>query len=223
MRLYPHTKTFGVGIYLRESVKYGKIKYMNIKSQVESLLFLSPKPMTVKRLTEVSGAKKDEVSKALAELKGEYASRAGGTSLIEHQGSYQMTTSAENAEMVRNFLKEEQLGELTKPGLETLTIVAYRGPLTKAELEQIRGVNCSLILRNLMIRGLVDRREDKQRMQTVYEATHDFLRYIGVTNVKELPDYEKLSTHESLERLLEEAEKRSMKQSQESTTPVPQQ
>ncbi len=179
--------------------------------------------MTVKRLSEVSGAKKDEVKKALGELKTEYAQRKGGITLLDHQEAHQFTTSAENAEMVRNFLKEEQLGELTKPGLETLTIVAYRGPLTKAELEQIRGVNCGLILRNLMIRGLVDRREDKQAMRTVYEVTHDFLRYLGVTSVKELPDYEKLSTHESIERVLEEAEKRTMKQPQESTSPSPQQ
>ena len=178
---------------------------MNLKSQIESLLFLSPKPMTVKRLSEIAGVKKEELNSALSELKKEYDERKGGLALIDHQGSYQMSTSSENSEIVRQFLKDEQLGELTRPGLETLTIVAYRGPLTKAELEQIRGVNCGLILRNLIIRGLVDRREEKDLMRIVYEVTHEFLRHLGITSVKELPDYEKLSTHESLERMLEEA------------------
>lgn len=184
---------------------------MNLKSWVESLLFLSPKPMTLKRLSEATGAKKEEIQTVCEELKKEYDERKGGLALIDHQGSYQVSTAAENSEMVRNFLKEEQLGELTKPGLETLTIVAYRGPLTKAELEQIRGVNCGLILRNLIIRGLVERREEKDKLRTVYEVTHDFLRYLGITSIKELPDYEKLSTHESIERVLEEATKRTEK------------
>ena len=180
---------------------------MNLKSQIESLLFLSPKPVAVKKLAEVTGGKKEEIKTILEGLKKEYDERGGGVSVIDHQGSYQMSTSAENSEMVRNFLKDEQLGELTKPGLETLTIIAYRGPLTKAELEQIRGVNCGLILRNLIIRGLVERREEKNKLRTVYEVTHEFLRYLGLTSIKELPDYEKLSTHESIERVLEEAGK----------------
>lgn len=176
---------------------------MSLKSKIESLLFLSPKPMTLKRLTEITGAKKDEIKPVCEELRKEYEERDGGLAIIDHQESYQMSTASDSAEMVRDFLKQEQLGELTKPGLETLTIVAYRGPLTKAELEQIRGVNCGLILRNLMIRGLVERREEKEKLRTVYEVTHDFLRYLGVTSIKELPDYEKLSTHESIERVLE--------------------
>ena len=181
---------------------------MNLKSQIESLLFLSPKPVAVKKLAEVTGGKKEEIKTILEDIKKEYDERSGGVSVIDHQGSYQMSTSAENSEMVRNFLKDEQLGELTKPGLETLTIIAYRGPLTKAELEQIRGVNCGLILRNLIIRGLAERREEKDKLRTVYEVTHEFLRYLGLTSIKELPDYEKLSTHESIERVLEEAGKR---------------
>ena len=171
---------------------------MNLKSQIESLLFLSPKPVAVKKLAEVTGGKKEEIKTILEGLKKEYDERGGGVSVIDHQGSYQMSTSAENSEMVRNFLKDEQLGELTKPGLETLTIIAYRGPLTKAELEQIRGVNCGLILRNLMMRGLVKEVEDPANLLPTYEVTMDYLRHLGLNNLQDLPDYDKLHNHENI-------------------------
>jgi len=73
-----------------------------------------------------------------------------------------MTTAKESSEIVEKFLKEELTGEMTRPQLETLTIIAYRGPMTKMEIEQIRGVNCSLILRNLLMRGLVEAKLDKK-------------------------------------------------------------
>ena len=104
--------------------------------------------------------------------------------------------------MAQTYAKEEVSGELTKPSLETLTIVAYRGPVTKAELEQIRGVNCSLILRNLLIRGLIEGSFDKVKATTVYDVTHDFVRFLGLAEVEELPDYAKLHNHETLLALL---------------------
>jgi segregation and condensation protein B len=87
---------------------------------------------------------------------------------------------------------------LTQPSIETLTIIAYRGPISKAEIEKIRGVNCSLILRNLMIRGLVDFDIDKNNGQELYNVTVDFLQYLGLNTVEDLPDYMRLHQLESL-------------------------
>jgi segregation and condensation protein B len=86
--------------------------------------------------------------------------------------------------------------------LETLTIIAYRGPVTRAELEQIRGVNCSIILRNLAMRGLITTASDKQTMQVTYSITFDFLKFLGLQQQSELPDYEKLNSSQALEQLL---------------------
>jgi segregation and condensation protein B len=86
--------------------------------------------------------------------------------------------------------------------LETLTIIAYRGPVSRAEIEQIRGVNCAIILRNLLMRGLVENQEDKKKMQTVYNITFDFLQFLGLKEQSELPDYAKLNSSESLEKIL---------------------
>ena len=93
---------------------------------------------------------------------------------------------------------------MTQPSLETLTIIAYRGPITKPEIEQIRGVNCSLILRNLLIRGLIEEKEDKQRLQNTYTISFDFLRHLGADRVEELPQYSDLHTDEVVGQLIQE-------------------
>ena len=121
------------------------------------------------------------------------------------RGGVQMVTAGYNAKLVKDFIKEETTGELTRAALETLTIVAYRGPITRAELEQIRGVNCAVILRHLLIRGLVESIENKKKMQTTYNVTFDFLRFLGLNQQSELPDYDKLNSSESLQRMLEAA------------------
>jgi segregation and condensation protein B len=178
---------------------------MSLRSEIESLLFVSSRPLSVKRLVEVTGHKREEVTEALAELEKSYAERPeSGVVILRNGEEVQSATSPENAEMIKTFLKDETFGELTRPALETLTIVAYRGPLAKAELEQIRGVNCSLILRNLMIRGLVEVKEEARPdgPTSMYGVTFDFIRYLGLRQVSELPDYENLRNEENLKKLI---------------------
>lgn len=178
-----------------------------LTSKIESLLFVAARPMSVKRLTEVCDASKEEVSAALDELAAAYNAEGSGIRLLRNGNDVQMSTSPDNSRLVQDFLKDETTGELTKPSLETLTIVAYRGPVTKAELEQIRGVNCSLILRNLLMRGLVEAQGEPYDPQTTFRVTLDFLRFLGVAGVEELPDYDKLRSHENVVRVLEMAVK----------------
>jgi segregation and condensation protein B len=180
---------------------------MSVKSEIESLLFVSSRPLSAKQLAEATGHPKKEVEEALAALAADYDARdASGVMLLRNGDEVQLATSAGNAELVKAFLKDESFGELTRPALETLTIVGYRGPLTKAELEQIRGVNCSLILRNLMIRGLVETeggKTDDPSAPATYRVTFDFLRYLGIRQMSELPDYENLRSDENLQKLLD--------------------
>lgn len=180
---------------------------MSVKSEIESLLFVSSRPLSVKRLSDVTGHSKDEIKKALEALTAELVARPESGFIVMRSGDeVQLATSPDHAEMVKAFLKDESFGELTRPALETLTIIGYRGPLTKAELEQIRGVNCSLILRNLMIRGLVETeggKADDPTAPALYRATFDFLRYLGIRETSELPDYEHLRSDENLQKLLE--------------------
>ncbi|MCG2686917.1 SMC-Scp complex subunit ScpB [Candidatus Parcubacteria bacterium] len=173
-----------------------------IKKNIESILFISNKPLSTKQLADLVGKGKAEIETVLESLKREYNNSDRGIKIIEHNGKIQMATDSNSSEIVEKFLKQELTGEMTRPQLETVTIIAYRGPVTKMELEQIRGVNCSLILRNLLMRGLAESRLDKKIQTTVYNITTDFVRFLGLTNIQDLPDYERLSKHETIESIL---------------------
>lgn len=166
--------------------------------QIEALLFASSKPLAMAKLAQLTDTKKSQVEEALAEITAAHAERAGGIRVLVNGDEAQMVTAPAAAETVAAFLKDETTGELSRPSLETLTIVAYRGPVTKPEIEQIRGVNCSLILRNLLMRGLVEATEDKRLLQTTYRISMEFLRHLGLNAAQDLPDYGRLNAHPNL-------------------------
>ena len=174
---------------------------MSIKSQIESLLFISAKPITAKQLAELMNINEVAVKNAGDELEEEYKNSSRGTQIIRNGNKYQMVSSPDNAKLVQEFIKDETTGELSRPSLETLTIIAYRGPIAKTSLDHIRGVNCSLILRNLLLRGLVETKSDKKG-ETYYNITFDFIRFLGINDINELPDYEKLSKIETIDKVL---------------------
>ena len=165
-------------------------------------MFIAAKPLTVKQLAEWLEVKPDKVETACQELADDYKSRERGMQLTHSGDKYQLVSSPDNAEAVRKFIQEETGGELSRPSLEALTIIAYRGPVAKFELDRIRGVNCGLILRNLLIRGLIETKEE--RGETYYNVSLDFLRFLGVGNVGELPNYEKLHAEQTINQVLEE-------------------
>lgn len=175
---------------------------LSLAAKIESLLFTATAPLSVRQLAKFAGTKDEPVAAALAELEERYADDASGLAVIHRGAEIILATKSELGALVRSFLKEQVSGELTRPQLETLTIIAYRGPVTKAELELIRGVNCSLILRNLLMRGLIDERQDPAMHTEVYEPSFEFLRYSGVKSVKELPQYDELHQHPDIEAVL---------------------
>lgn len=171
---------------------------MPLKSQLESILFVAIKPLGAKELAAVTGAKAKEVEDALEELFSDYQTGGRGLALIKANGQYQLTTAAENAKLIQEFLHDEATGELSQPSLEALTIIAYRGPIAKLELERIRGVNCSLIIRNLLLRGLIEEKFDKTKNENYYTVTADLVRFLGLSRPEELPDYERLNRAETI-------------------------
>jgi len=175
---------------------------MPIKSKIESLLFISAKPMTAKQLSELLKKKEDEVKEAGEQLVEEYKENKKGIQIIKNGSKYQMVSAPENSQIVQEFVHDETTGELSRPSLETLTIIAYRGPISKINLDRIRGVNCSLILRNLLLRGLVEAKADKLKDDTYYTVTLDFVRFLGINDIKELPDFERLSKDDTIDRML---------------------
>jgi segregation and condensation protein B len=191
---------------------------MKLKSQIESLLFISAKPMTASKLASLTKAKEKEVKKAGDELVEEYKNNKRGVQIIKNGSKYQMASAPENSKLIQEFVNDETTGELSRPSLETLTIIAYRGPISKANLDRIRGVNCSLILRNLLLRGLIEVKEDKSTGDSFYSVTFDFIRFLGINDVSELPDYEKLHKDETVDNFLaenEESDKEGAKNNEE--------
>ncbi len=175
---------------------------MPIKSKIESLLFISAKPMTVKQLSGLIKKDAKEIKRAGDELVEEYKNKNRGIQIIKNGSKYQMVSSPENAKLVRDFIKDETTGELSRPSMETLTIIAYRGPISKIDLDRIRGVNCSLIVRNLLLRGLIEGKTDGKKKETYYTVTFDFIRFLGINDISELPDYERLNKDDTLDRML---------------------
>jgi segregation and condensation protein B len=167
---------------------------MSLASQLESILFVASKPLAVSKMAKVVQADEATVHTALQELKVRYSGPEAGIVLLENGSDWQMVSNPDNTAVTEKFVKAEISGELTKAQLETLTVISYCGPITKPELEQLRGVNCSLILRNLMMRGLVKENEGDGLLPT-FEVTMDYVRHLGLSSITELPDYAELHQH----------------------------
>lgn len=167
----------------------------NISAKIESVLFVASKPLALKKIAAALKVNEKAVLSALGDLRAKYNHDTSGITILNNGDEWQMVASAQNKEAAENFLKAEVSGELTRPQLETLTVVSYCGPITKPELEQIRGVNCSIILRNLMLRGLVKETEDDAALLPSYQVTMDYLRHLGLNSLTELPNYAELHNH----------------------------
>ena len=174
-----------------------------LESQLESLLFVANKALKLKDLAKFFQVENSEIKEAISNLKQEYQkNKLRGLEILEHQDEYQLLSSRENSQIVQNFFKYNFTGDLSPASLETLSVIAYREPVSKGDLERIRGVNCSLILRNLLMRGLVKENFDKKKQETYYSITPEFLKYLGLEKVQDLDQYDKLSKSETIEEIL---------------------
>lgn len=177
-----------------------------LKSILESLLFISGEPIGAQKLAKICGIPKNEVEQALAELEKEYQGNHG-LKIVSKDGSYQLVSSPENSQFANRLVSGELNAELSKSAVETLSIVAYRGPITRVQVEAIRGVNSSYVLRSLLMRGLVERKETSDIRGYLYEISFDFLKYLGIQKTSELPDWGMLSKNDKISELLSLNEK----------------
>lgn len=172
-------------------------------SIIESLLLAVGRPLAIKELANFLSIDESDWPDIIVALQARHNQPHSGIHVAVNNRQLQLITNPDNGKMLQQYFKDELTGELTKPSVETLTIIAYRQPISKEELEQIRGVNCSLILRNLLIRGLIEANDDTDNLATTYSVTMDFLRHLGISNVVDLPDYEKLNSDTNLQKFLE--------------------
>lgn len=172
--------------------------------KIEALLFSAGRPFKRSQLLKMLELDGDGLEEALKEIAVHLNDGGSGIKLFESESEVALVTDPEVSEFVRDYLKKDITGELTKPSVETLSIIAYRGPITKPEIEQIRGVNCSLILRNLQIRGLID--ETDHREGARYTVSVKFLRHLGVESASALPSFEELNKDATINSLSAEVQ-----------------
>lgn len=174
-----------------------------LKSIIESILFTSGEAMTVGHISKIISEKKGDVGEAIDELSKEYQEKNGGLSILKKGDSVQMVTNPDNAQHVQELVKNELYGNLSKTALETLAIIAYREPVSRSDIDAIRGVNSNFILRNLLVRGLIERADNPNDARGyIYQLSTRFMKKMGITNVSDLPDFEKFSQDKKIEAII---------------------
>lgn len=160
------------------------------KNIIEALIFVSGEPVNLKKIKEKLSINEQDLRTVIDELKNDYTAR--GINILEFENSVEMVTSSDVSVSLSDFIKSELQEDLSQAALETLAIIAYMGPVGRARMEDIRGVNCVFILRNLLIRGLVRRENSPESARSfIYSVTSDFLKKLGIQSVKDLPEYGK--------------------------------
>ncbi len=169
---------------------------LSLDSKIEAILFFKAEPISVKKLSQILEVKEEEIQEGIAILEEKLSDR--GVGLLHKDGDVMLSTAVEASTMIEGLIKEELSKDLGKAGLETLSIILYRGPVTRSKIDYIRGVSSTFILRNLLVRGLVERmaNPDDQR-SFLYRPTFELLSYLGVSKIEDLPEYKE--TRENLE------------------------
>lgn len=175
-------------------------------ANLEALLFTSGEPVAFSRLAKILNCPISEIQKDVAFLKGTYLGNAdSGLQLLVQDDQVQLVTKGETAPAVEKLLQSALQENLSRAAVEVLAIIAYRAPLTRAEIEAIRGVNCSFTLRNLLLRDLIEREGNPEDGRGyIYRPSFRLLAHLGLGSASDLPDYEALSRDERLSVLAQE-------------------
>jgi segregation and condensation protein B len=184
-----------------------KKKEKNVKiAEIEAILFTTGEPIKREQLQKFFKLTKVELNIIINSLSDRYQQKDVGLQIIEKGGKIQLVSKSEVSQVVAKFLGITLNEELSRVTLETLAVIAYRGPVTRAQIEHIRGVNSSFALRTLSLRGIVERRENPLDSRSyLYEISFEFLKSLGLKKIGDLKDYKKLKEKLPLE---EETESR---------------
>ena len=167
----------------------------NQRAVVEALLFASSKPLSMDNLSEVSGIDKAELKEILAALQEEYSSDSRGFSLEEVADGFQLRSDSRFSAQIGKLFAARSRRRMTRSSLESLSIIAYRQPATRAEIEHIRGVDSGAVLKTLLSLSMIrilGRKEGPGR-PILYGTTREFLEYFGLRDIESLPTLEEVT------------------------------
>lgn len=177
-----------------------------LEKQVEALLFASDIPLTPARMKELTGAQSNgEVREAVESLSSFYSETDRSYKITRVAGGYQLITHPEYSEIIKSLFKNRRKSRLSGAALETLAIIAYKQPVSRAQIEAVRGVNCGGVLSTLLERDLIriSGRGDSIGRPFLYSTTRQFLEYLGLNNYNDLPSIEQFTSEGEAIRLLE--------------------
>ncbi|MFL7890925.1 MAG: SMC-Scp complex subunit ScpB [Anaerolineales bacterium] len=179
---------------------------LSISEKIEALLFVAPGAVSISQLAAALGIPNRDVEKSLNELEESYQFR--GVRLQRHSGQIQMTSAPEAAEVIETFLGLEATSRLSSAALEALAIISYQQPVTRPQVDAIRGVNSDGVIKNLLHKGLIQEvgRSEGPGRPILYSTTPDFLGHFGLSSLEELPplNLEELHSKEEPVNLLKE-------------------
>ena len=158
---------------------------MELHQKIEGVLFYKASPVKKSELVKIFACSDEELGSALETITQRLV--GGATRLVVAENEVQLVTAPELDELIESIRKDEMKRDIGKAGAETLAIILYKGPISRAEIDRIRGVNSSFILRNLMVRGLIER--DADGKSRTFSITATLLSHLGVTNKTQLPNY----------------------------------
>ncbi len=162
-----------------------------IAKEIHAVLFYLAEPVSFSYLAKILEANENEIRECVENL-SEFL-KDSGMCLVEHDGEIALTTAPEMAEIVEKVVKDERERDLGRASIETLSIIAYKGPVSRKEIEYIRGVNCQFALRTLLLRGLVEKKnKEGDERSFVYNITMDALLHLGIKNICDLPEYDNM-------------------------------
>jgi segregation and condensation protein B len=160
-----------------------------LRASLEAILLVADEPVAVVVLAQVLECPKDQVAAELAELAAAYTEEQRGFDLREIAGGWRFYTREEYAPVVERFIQDGQEVRLTQASLETLAVVAYRQPVSRARVSAVRGVNCDSVMRTLVLRGLAEETgTDAETGAILYRTTGYFLERLGLASLEDLPD-----------------------------------
>jgi segregation and condensation protein B len=164
---------------------------LSLEARIEALLFVAPGAVTIAQLAAAIEVPVADVEQGLANLRARYESRPAesGLRLQRHQGRVQLTSTPQAAPVIERFLGLESTSRLTRAALEALAIIAYQQPVTRPQVDAIRGVNSDGVLKNLLSKGLVQEvgRAEAPGRPILYGTTPEFLQYFGLNALDEMP------------------------------------
>lgn len=165
---------------------------MTLEAQIETILFWRAEPISISKLAQVLDKSEGEISGALAILEKNLENR--GVSLLRKNNEVLLGTNPDAGQLIEKLTREELSRDLGKAGLETLTTILYKQPISRAEIDYIRGVNSTFILRHLMVRGLVERVSNPSDARGfLYRPTFALLQHLGLKKLADLPDHDILT------------------------------